>query len=540
MFKNSFSLLKIITVLVVIFVAIANWCYLSTGNLHPDEAYYWVWSQNLAPGYFDNSPGIAYVIRLFTAIGGNSEFWVRLPAWFSWFFFIGFSYFFAKRIYRDQVTAWFSVLIAAFTPLVASGSHLATPDFLLSVCAAFTWYFLYQAIEEGKKTAWYWVGLSLGFALLTKLQGGLLGVTVVLMLLARPSKRRLLLTKEPYLAALIAFLLFLPVLLWNAGHQWAPFVYQAGHGTGSGIKPALLLEFLIGQIGVFSLLFLALAYYTIKRLAGFRKTENGDAFLIACFLPIFLFFCLTSLTYPAGPNWPAAAYMPAIIFLAGQLVRTWRKGRPVLRWLLTGFITCCFGISILALIIVRYPGFFIESLHVKVPSAMTNATYGWDETARALDRRLALEFPNEGRTIPLFTDGSFQKGAELQFYTKTPVLLLTTRQSRRSFFDDLTLERAAEFDGRAGLLIFEDPLPPSTALYFERVRPVDSITIQRFGKEIRSYTIYRFERLNAGALREMALHKPIKYPGVYPDTIPAKLKPVDKNPDPLWRLKIKT
>src|SRR5215212_2851137 len=30
----------------------------------PDEAYYWVWSRHLAPGYFDHPYGVALLIRL--------------------------------------------------------------------------------------------------------------------------------------------------------------------------------------------------------------------------------------------------------------------------------------------------------------------------------------------------------------------------------------------------------------------------------------------------------------------------------------------
>src|SRR5215212_5048689 len=43
-----------------------------------DEAYYWMWSQNLAGGYYDHPPMVAYVIRAGTMIAGNTELGVRL------------------------------------------------------------------------------------------------------------------------------------------------------------------------------------------------------------------------------------------------------------------------------------------------------------------------------------------------------------------------------------------------------------------------------------------------------------------------------
>src|ERR1700735_5714908 len=43
-----------------------------------DEAYYWMWSQHLAFGYYDHPPGVALVIRLSTMIAGDTELGVRL------------------------------------------------------------------------------------------------------------------------------------------------------------------------------------------------------------------------------------------------------------------------------------------------------------------------------------------------------------------------------------------------------------------------------------------------------------------------------
>ncbi len=51
--------------------------YLSaTLQLHPDEAYYWLWSRHLDFGYFDHAPLIAWAIRL-TTLFSQQELWVR-------------------------------------------------------------------------------------------------------------------------------------------------------------------------------------------------------------------------------------------------------------------------------------------------------------------------------------------------------------------------------------------------------------------------------------------------------------------------------
>ena len=49
-----------------------------TIQLSPDEAYYWNWSQHPSLAYSDHPPMVAWVMAFFTALGGNSELFVRL------------------------------------------------------------------------------------------------------------------------------------------------------------------------------------------------------------------------------------------------------------------------------------------------------------------------------------------------------------------------------------------------------------------------------------------------------------------------------
>src|SRR6266853_2758400 len=42
-----------------------------------DEPYYWLWSRNLAWGYYEHPPAIAFLIRAGTALFGDSAFGVR-------------------------------------------------------------------------------------------------------------------------------------------------------------------------------------------------------------------------------------------------------------------------------------------------------------------------------------------------------------------------------------------------------------------------------------------------------------------------------
>jgi 4-amino-4-deoxy-L-arabinose transferase-like glycosyltransferase len=55
----------------------------ATMPLSPDEAYYWVWSRALAPGYLDHPPMVALWVRAGTAIAGDTALGIRLLAPFA-------------------------------------------------------------------------------------------------------------------------------------------------------------------------------------------------------------------------------------------------------------------------------------------------------------------------------------------------------------------------------------------------------------------------------------------------------------------------
>src|SRR5580698_10446704 len=59
-------------------LTVVRLCLASFAPLAPDEAYYWVWSRALAPGYVDHPPMVALWIRAGTALFGQTAIGVRL------------------------------------------------------------------------------------------------------------------------------------------------------------------------------------------------------------------------------------------------------------------------------------------------------------------------------------------------------------------------------------------------------------------------------------------------------------------------------
>ena len=432
------------TVLVFLYVLasfIVTLFYLPVNALHPDEAHYWVWSLRPQAGYFDNSPLISLVIRASTSIFGNTEFGVRFPAALAYLLLSAIVFLAARRIRRSTPAALLSVVLFSSMPIALVGSHLITHDVPLIIFASLTWFFLYQALLEGKKLSWYWAGLTFGLALLAKYQAVLIGLSALLLLLARKDFRANLRRKEPYLAALISLLLFTPTLIWNARNGWVSFVFQTNHGvqTAAGLHLTEFLSYLLGQMFVVSpLFFLALCYFAGKKLLHPRAITPVEAFLLAGCLPTLAFFGFTSLTKAAAPNWPLAAYFTASIFVASQLINRSRRTVLILT-VLSVLISWC------PVVLVRYPA-VSERLGLWIPAeaVLPYTLEGWRELGRHVTQAVDREALPPGS--PVFAE-TYQMCSELLFYTRRPVSVLTTPRQRLNQFDLWTLPALASFDG---------------------------------------------------------------------------------------------
>jgi 4-amino-4-deoxy-L-arabinose transferase-like glycosyltransferase len=91
--------------------------------------------------------------------------------------------------------------------------------------------------ESSRARAWLlWIGTGLffGCALASKYIGVLLLPGLLLFLLSAEGQRRWLARPEPYAAALVALLPLTPVLIWNAQHEWASFLFQGGRASPGG------------------------------------------------------------------------------------------------------------------------------------------------------------------------------------------------------------------------------------------------------------------------------------------------------------------
>lgn len=197
---------------------------LSHYNLLVEEAYYWNYAQHLDFGYLDHPPMVAFLIKISTTLFGTNEFALHLPALICWMITVFFCVKLTNLVNRNA--SMYVIFLLSVLPFFFLESLVITPDQPMLVCWSGALYSLYRALVLNEAKYWYVTGVFIGLGMLSKYSIVLLGPATIIYLLLVPSARFLFLRKEPYLCALIAALLFTPVIYWNATHHWASFAFQ--------------------------------------------------------------------------------------------------------------------------------------------------------------------------------------------------------------------------------------------------------------------------------------------------------------------------
>jgi 4-amino-4-deoxy-L-arabinose transferase-like glycosyltransferase len=300
-----------IVALVVLRLAAAAWTPLTF-----DEAYYWLWSKHLAGGYYDHPPGVAIVIWLGTLIAGDTEFGVRLVSILlalpmSWAVYRS-----AAILFGGQRVAATAAILLNVTLMAAVGTMIVTPDAPLLVAASFVLLALAKVLESGRGVWWLAVGAAVGAALLSKYTALFFGPAILIWLIAVPKLRRWLISPWLYLGGLVALAMFLPVIRWNADHQWVSFIKQLGRARIEDFKPSFIAELAPTQIAFATPLVWILGamglYALLRRKPGALPAR---ALINVMFWTIVLYFAWHSLHARVEANWFGPVY-PAFAIAA--------------------------------------------------------------------------------------------------------------------------------------------------------------------------------------------------------------------------------
>ena len=291
----------------------------ATTGLVDDEAYYRIWSLAPSLSYYDHPPMIAWMIGIGRAFLGDTTLGVRLVAPFCHLLGAVLLWRTAFLLYGRE-TARTAVWLLLAMPLLAIGGLLMTPDLPSVLFAGLVLWALAELDHSKNANWWLAIGVFAGLGLLSKYTNLFLGATIALWLIATPENRRWFRTPQLWVGGAIAFLATLPVVIWNAEHDWASFGKQFGRVGHSGTLagPLYFVEFIGALLALASPVIAVLAILGLIQVSrsAIRHRRSNDILLAAAVLPMLIYFAVHALHDRVQGNWPAPLYPPLAICAA--------------------------------------------------------------------------------------------------------------------------------------------------------------------------------------------------------------------------------
>ena len=318
---KHYPALAILTIHLLIFYIVNQFL-----NPHPDMLDHWVWSRFLSLSYYEHPPMIAWLIRGITLIGGQTETALEVGSQLVTLFIIVLVYAGTFRLYgRDA--ALITLLILCGMPYFTLGSiflHITQPFLIFWTQALF----LLVRYHRHPETKWLLlIGVAAGFGALSKYIMLLFYIGLFLHLLIYRNTRRELLNPWLYFAGIVSLLIFVPVIIWNAQHDWISFRWQLEKGTSGADFGQNTLAFTVGHLFLFSPLWAMLGITGIWWLRD-RLREANHAESVIAVVSIFplLFFTLMSLKGTiSDPHWANLAYLGFAILLGNEMLYQLKK-----------------------------------------------------------------------------------------------------------------------------------------------------------------------------------------------------------------------
>src|SRR5216683_498277 len=295
-------------------------------GLSIDESYTAGVSRQFALSYLDHPPLHIWLVGGWAKlIGDDRAVILRLPfialfAASTWLMFR-----LTARAFGERAGLWAALTLNLAPVFTLSIGSWVLPDGPLMLFSLLSIWFVARVIfaRSPPDELWPWLaaGVAVGLALLSKYIGVFLFAGVGLFLLTSRPHRRLLRTPGPWLGALIAVLLFMPVVVWNAQHSWASVAFQGSRGLPKAFHIEWLLQDIGGQTG-YLLPWIAGPLIYVLAQALMRARSDRAGWFFACFAigPVALFALLGFWT-PVLPHWPMLGWLFTFPLLGRALAR---------------------------------------------------------------------------------------------------------------------------------------------------------------------------------------------------------------------------
>ena len=384
-------------------------------GLSNDEAYYWMYAQYLAWGYFDHPPMVA----LFVKMGGwlfGGELGVRFVTTVAQCFTLIFIWLIIDEKKPDKSKILLFFTIAASIIMLQAYGFVTTPDVPLLLFTAMILYAYKRFLQRDNFVNMLFLAVAMAALVYSKYQGGIVIVLLVL------SNLKLLKNWKFWLAGFLALLMFAPHIYWQISNDFPTFKFHL-IDRSAGFEFRYITEFFLNQLVVFNPFILPLTVYFIfkNKISG---TFNRALVFLTIGFPLFFFF--TAFRGHVEPHWTVAACIGMIIIYYNNVVdnEKWRK------------YTYRMFLPIIALLLIMR----VLLVFCELPGL---DFYGQKQWAQNLQNVMGEK--------PVAFINSYQKPSVYRFYTGKPAFALNNVSYRQNQYDLWQFEN--DYFGKSAVII---------------------------------------------------------------------------------------
>jgi 4-amino-4-deoxy-L-arabinose transferase-like glycosyltransferase len=385
-----------------------------------DELYHMACGEHLAWGYVDQPPFIALVAWLTRHLFGTSLFAVHLFPAFAGCAMVWLTGLLARELGGQRFAQVLAALCTSCAGVYLITFHILTMNafepLLWMGCA----YLVIRVIKTGDQRLWLWFGVLAGIGLENKYSIAFFVFGIVAGLLFT-RQRKAFAAPWIWVAAGIAFVIFLPNLLWNVQHHWPFLELMHNIRTTGRDLPFTPLGYIRAQILMMTpatapVWLIGVAYFFFWK-TGKLYRVLGWTYLVV----LTMFIVLHGKDYYTAPVYP-------VLFAGGAIAIGQFATRRRMGWIKPASVVAVLAVT-LALLPLFLPVLSPERfLHyqAKLPFKIQPdqksmlfeplphhfcMCFGWEETVRAVATTYAAIPPEERPGTAIFANNFATAGA---------------------------------------------------------------------------------------------------------------------------------
>lgn len=426
--KGSF----LISGFLLLWILLNSFSAIYTGLAH-DEAYYWMYSQNLDWGFFDHPPAVAVLIKTGYSIFG-SEFGVRMVNVILVTVSLAALWQICRKYGEDHLL--FIGMVSGIVIFHVYG-FVIVPDAPLLVSTVLYFWALDKYLNAEKPAYILLLILAVAFMLYSKYHGFLV---LLFTLVAAPY---LLQRKSFWIIFSISFLLLLPHILWQIDNGYPSLQYHLVERHNRAYEISNTTNYILGILLITGPLIGFTLFYALVKVKIQDEWERIMKYTVVGFI---IFFFLVSFRGKIEPNWNSVIVIPLFILGYKFLIKQFQ----LRKWtLILGGIT--FGLTLFLRIYLASDILHRELAHI-IP--LKNEFHHWD--------KWSSEIAEKAGERPVMFYDSYQKASKYTFYSGKPAFSYNTIQFRKNQYDYWNIE--SEVQGKDVLIIHQNEGPDLASL----------------------------------------------------------------------------